>query len=66
MTLNYDQGLRMAKHMQDRGEEIKQAIEKVTKAGYGVVALRFTDDGKFMEIEVLKEPYEPNVRVYPG
>jgi hypothetical protein len=58
--------LRMARHMKASAEEVKAAILKTQAAGHGVVALRFSNAGRNMEIEVLDEPFEPNVRVYPG
>jgi hypothetical protein len=66
MTLEYNQALRMARWMKAKNDEITLAILDVQKANYGVVALRFSDEGRQMEIEILNEPFDPNVRVYPG
>jgi hypothetical protein len=52
--------------MQDRDPEIREAIEETMVAQHGVVALRFSDAGREMVIEILDEPYDGNVRVYPG
>lgn len=64
--ITYDQGLRMARTMKAEDSKIQRAIRKTMKDGHGVVALRFTDDGRYMEIEIMDEPFDPNVRVYPG
>lgn len=64
--LEYEKALRMARHMKKSNDAIVAAIHEVQKAGHGAVALRFTDDGRYMEIEILDEPYDSNVRVYPG
>lgn len=58
--------LRMARGMKDKDAEIQRAIRRVQKKGHGVVALRFAKQGRYMEIEILDEPYDSNVRVYPG
>jgi diphthamide synthase subunit DPH2 len=63
--MDYEQGLHMAQLMKQKDLEIRRAILKVQQAGYGVVALRFTDEGREMAIEILDEPYDDNVRVYP-
>ena len=64
--LDYDKALRMARWMKKEDPKIQRAIRKVQKEGHGCVALRFTNDGRYMEIEILDEPYDANVRVYPG
>jgi len=64
--ISYGHGLNMAHLMKTRGEEIKTEILKCQTAGHGVVALKFSNEGRDMEIEVLDEPYENDVRVYPG
>lgn len=56
----------MARTMKAEDSKIQRAIRKTMKDGHGVVALRFTDDGRYMEIEIMDEPFDPNVRVYPG
>jgi hypothetical protein len=66
MSLDYDQALRMARGMKIKDAEIQRAIRKVQKAKHGVVALRFAKQGRYMEIEILDEAYDANVRVYPG
>lgn len=52
--------------MKQQNDAIIKAIEKVQADQHGVVALRFSDEGRSMEIEILDEPYDPNVRVFPG
>lgn len=64
--MDYEQGLNMARTMKQKDPEIIRAIKQVQRAHHGVVALKFSDQGKTMQIEVLDEPYDPNVRVYPG
>ena len=64
MSLDYKKALRMARHMKAHNEDIVAAIEKVTEAQHGVVALRFTQEAKYMEIEILDEPFDPNVKVF--
>lgn len=56
----------MAQWMKREEEPIRQAILKVQAAQHGVVALRFSNDCQEMAIEILDEPYDDNVRVYPG
>lgn len=62
----WETGLRMAQHMKDQDESIKAAIIQVQAAKHGVVALKFANEGRDMEIEILDEPFDDNVRVYPG
>jgi len=64
MGLSYQEGLRMARWMKDKEGQIKEAIEKVQSDNHGVVALRFSDHARQMRIEILDEPYEPDVRIY--
>lgn len=64
MSLTEAQAMRMARHMQERGDEITAAINQCQLKDHGVVALKFSDNCKTMEIETLDEPFEPNVRVY--
>ena len=64
--MDYEQGLRMARWMKKEDKAIVKAIEKTQKDNHGVVALRFSNDCREMEIEILDEPYDDNVRVYPG
>jgi len=64
--MDYEQGLRMARWMKKEDKAIVKAIEQVQAANHGVVALRFSNDCREMEIEILDEPYDDNVRVYPG
>ena len=59
-------GLRMAHHMKEQDESIKVAIMQTQAQQHGVVALKFTNEGRQMEIEILDEPFDDNVRVYPG
>jgi hypothetical protein len=63
--VNEEQGLRMAHHMKSRGDEITAAIRQTQADQHGVVALVFTDDCRAMEVRILDEPYEPNVRIFP-
>ena len=56
----------MARWMKKEDKAIVKAIEQVQAANHGVVALRFSNDCREMEIEILDEPYDDNVRVYPG
>jgi len=58
--------LRMAQLLKAQDAEIKQAIFQVQAQNHGVVALKFTDQGRNMVIEILDEPFEENVRVFPG
>lgn len=64
--MKYDEGLRMAQAMKEKDAEIRAAILKTQRDRHGVVALRFSDQGREMAIEILDEPYESDVRVYPG
>jgi len=64
--LDYDKALKMARWMKKKDPEIQRAIRKTIKDEHGVVVLRFTDNAKYMEIEILDEPFEANVRVYAG
>ena len=63
---DYNHFLRMAQHMKASSNDIVAAIEKVQAADYGVVALVFTKGGRKMEIQILDEPFGPNVRLFPG
>lgn len=63
--MNEKQGLRMAGHMKERDAEIIAAIEQVQSDQHGVVALSFTNEARDMEVLILDEPYEPNVRIFP-
>jgi hypothetical protein len=62
----YDHFLHMARAMKAGDDEIRAAIYKVTEAQHGVVALVFSNHGRDMEIQILDEPFDSNVRVYPG
>ena len=64
--MDFEQAKRMAQWMKAKDLEIRRAILQVQQAQHGVVALRFTDQAREMEIEILDEPYDDNVRVYPG
>lgn len=64
--LDYQHYLRMAQAMKTRDPEIREAIEKTMAEQHGVVALKFSDAGREMAIEILDEPFEDSVRVYPG
>jgi len=64
--LSYEEGLRMARLMKEHDLSIRKAIEETIAANHGVVALRFTDGCREMTVEVLDEPFDPNVRIYPG
>jgi hypothetical protein len=64
--MDYEQAEAMAKTMKRYDPEILDAINKTAAAEHGVVALRFTAGGTALTIEILDEPYEPNVRIYPG
>jgi hypothetical protein len=64
--LSYEQGIRMAQKMKEYDPEIQRAIRKTMKAKHGVVALKFQRDCRELEIEILDEPFDDNVRVYPG
>lgn len=61
---DYEEYLAMATQMKAKDIEIRKAIRRVQRAQHGVVALRFHDHGTRMEIVILDEPYEDNVRVY--
>jgi len=56
----------MASLMKDKDHEIRDAIFKCMQENHGVVALRFSDEGRTMSVEILDEPYDDNVRVFPG
>ena len=64
--MDYPQGLRMARLMKKNDDRIRTAIDKTIHEQHGVVALRFYDHGRGLDIEILDEPYDDNVRVYPG
>lgn len=64
--MTYEQGLRMARLMKDEDGKIRRAIKKVQDKQHGVVALKFADGCRKLHIEILDEPYDDNVRVYPG
>jgi hypothetical protein len=64
--MNYEMGLRMARLMKGRDLEIRDAILRCAQARHGVVALQFSNGCRELEIEILDEPYEPNVRIFPG
>lgn len=66
MTLDYEMAMAMARGMKAKDPEIQRAIRKVQKDQHGVVALRFAKRGRYMEIEIMDEPFDDNVRVYPG
>lgn len=66
MGLDYEQGLRMARWMKRSNDEIVLAIKKTQAAQHGVVALRFSNECRDMKIEILDEPFDGNVRVFPG
>lgn len=59
-------GLRMAHHMKEQDTNIQAAIMQCQGTKHGVVALKFSNEGREMAIEILDEPYDDNVRVYPG
>ena len=52
--------------MKERDLPIRRAITKCQIDQHGVVALRFSHQGKELDIEILDEPYQSDVRVYPG
>lgn len=64
--MDYHEGLKMARLMKERDPEIREAITAVIAAQHGVVALKFTQGCDDMEVEILDEPYDENVRVYPN
>lgn len=64
--MTYEQGLRMARYMKDKADEITEAIKETQAVNYGVVALKFSNGGREMRIEILDEPFDPNVKVFPG
>lgn len=63
--LTYTEALNMARAMKETGDAVRKLIEKCQDANHGVVAMKFTDECTKVQIEVLDEPYEPNVRIYP-
>ena len=63
---DYNHYLRMARHTKSSHNEILAAINQVMEAQHGVVALVFTNQGRDMEIRILDEPFEENVRMFPG
>lgn len=64
--MDYEQAEAMAVTMKRYDPAILDAINKTAQDQHGVVALRFTHGCTQMSIEILDEPYEPNVRIYPG
>lgn len=64
--MEWEEGLRMANWMKEQDTNIKAAILQCLANQRGVVALKFSNECREMEIEILDEPYEDNVRVYPG
>lgn len=64
--MEWEMGLRMAEKMKEQDENIKAAILQCQALEHGVVALKFSNEGREMAIEILDEPLDNNVRVYPG
>ena len=64
--MNEAHALRMAELMTEMDAEIREAILTTQRAGHGVVALRFSDGATRMDIEILDETPDGNVRIYPG
>ena len=64
--MDWEQGMAMAKMMKAYDPEIRKAIEQTQRDHHGVVALRFSNHGKNLRVEILDEPYQDDVRVYPG
>ena len=52
--------------MKEKDPEIRRAILRTQADNYGVVALKYSDECRHLEIEILDEPFEDNVRVYPA
>jgi hypothetical protein len=65
-TIDGEAYMRMAHWMKDQDKEIVAAIHQTMKDNHGVVALKFRDGCREMDIEILDEPFDDNVRVYPG
>lgn len=65
-SLDIEHATNMANSMKALNEDITVEINKTKEANWGVVALKFANKGRSVQIEVLDEPYEPNVRMYPG
>lgn len=66
MSMTYEQGLAMARLMKAYDEQIKDAILLTQQAQHGVVTLKFSEGGTKLRVEILDEPYQDDVRVYPG
>lgn len=64
--MDYEVAKRMAQQMKEKDWEIRVAIRETTLLKHGIVALKFDDQGSNMEIKILDEPFDPNVRVYIG
>lgn len=64
--LEYEHSLNIARNMKEYDTEIRVAIRQVNQDKHGVVALRFSDQGRNMKIEILDEPLNDNVLIYPG
>jgi hypothetical protein len=64
--MEWEEGLRMAQHMKDQDASIKAAIMQCQGSNHGVVALKFSNECRQMAIEILDEPYDDQVRVYPA
>jgi hypothetical protein len=63
---DYNHFLHMARNMKARNDDIVAAIYEVQAAQHGVVGLFFSNQGRDMEIRILDEPFDDNVRVYAG
>lgn len=64
--LSYESGLRMATLMKEYDPQIREAIENTHTAQHGVVALKFSNGCRELEIEILDEPLGSDVRIFPG
>ena len=64
VVMDFEKALDMSTQMKAMSDEVVTAIRQCQAAQWGVVALKYEDG--VLRLETLDEPYEPNVRVYPG
>ena len=62
--LSYTEARNMARVMKRTGEEVRDRIEECQRLNHGVVEMHFTKHCTEVEIVIVDEPYEPNVRIF--
>ena len=65
-SLKPDHALNMAKTMKAKNDEIIEAIHQTQEANHGVVEVHFSEAGAEASVSIADEPFDPNVRIYPG